>query len=117
MSGEESASRRELARGTQELAILASLAPRPHYGYELLQHLADEDGAALDIKEGTLYPILHRLEDAGHLETTWEAEGRSAPRKYYRLTDAGSARLDLLRSEWRRLVQRMAHVLDEGEAR
>lgn len=103
---------RELARGTQELAILSVLATEPRYGYDLLSTLNETTGGHPEIKEGSLYPILHRLEDGGYVSTTWEAEGRSAPRKYYALTDAGRSRLDALRTEWERLVAGMSRLFD-----
>lgn len=104
--------RRELARGTQELAILCALAEAPRYGYDLLSSLNEATDGSPEIKEGSLYPILHRLEDAGYVTTTWEAEGRNAPRKYYALTKEGTARLAALRTEWERLVRGMDRLLD-----
>lgn len=112
---QEDGSRRELARGTVELAVLAALAPGQRYGYELLTLLEDATGGTPEIKEGTLYPVLHRLEDAGYVTTSWEAEGRSKPRKYYSLTDAGRARLDAMRAQWERLVAGMGRLLHGGK--
>lgn len=109
--------RRELARGTLELAVLAVLAERPRYGYELMSILLDTTGGAVELKEGTLYPVLHRLEDGGCVTTFWEAEGRSQPRKYYRVTADGKRRLADLRNEWTRLVDGMTKLLHEGAKR
>jgi len=103
--------RRELARGTVELAILAVLAPAPRYGYELITWLNGLTGGSPEIKEGTLYPVLHRLEDAGFITSFWQAEGRSSPRKYYSLTASGEDQLSLLRSEWTRLVDGIGKLL------
>ena len=108
--------RRELSRGVIELAVLSVLDGRPRYGYELLSQLDEMTGGAPELKEGTLYPVLHRLEDAEYVESYWEAEGRSAPRKYYSLTAAGRQQLELLRSEWKRLVDGM-HRLFQRERR
>ena len=110
--------RRELARGTIELAILSVLAGGRQYGYELLTELNGTTGGVPEVKEGTLYPLLHRLEDAGHVSSSWEAEGRTPPRKYYLLTAAGQAQLDEMRTEWQRLVAGMRRLLDgEGAKR
>lgn len=104
--------RRELARGTAELAVLSILSSRRRYGYELLKLLRDAGEGVLEIKEGTLYPLLHRLEDAGHITAMWEAEGRARPRKYYAITPDGRTHLALLRAEWSRLVDAMRRLLD-----
>ena len=110
--------RRELARGTAELAVLSVLKGGRRYGYELLKVLQQAGEGALEVREGTLYPLLHRLEDSGHISATWEAEGRTRPRKYYALTPAGRTYLALLQSEWSGLVDGMRRLLDtlgEGE--
>ncbi|WP_181193229.1 PadR family transcriptional regulator [Prauserella shujinwangii] len=104
--------RRELARGTAELAVLSVLSTRRRYGYELLKLLRETGGGLLEVKEGTLYPLLHRLEDAGHITASWEAEGRARPRKYYSLTPDGRTHLALLRGEWTALVAGMRTLLD-----
>src|SRR5918997_1470807 len=59
---------REFSRGTLELAILALIQSKPRYGYDLLTSLIAATDGALEVKEGTLYPVLHRLEDAGYIE-------------------------------------------------
>lgn len=104
--------RRELARGTAELAVLSVLGAHRRYGYELLKVLQQAGEGALDVREGTLYPLLHRLEDAGHVTATWEAEGRARPRKYYALTPEGRTYLALLHAEWSGLVDGMRRLLD-----
>lgn len=104
--------RRELARGTIELAVLSVLSVRRRYGYELLKVLRHTSEGVLEVKEGTLYPLLHRLEDSGHILATWEAEGRSRPRKYYVITPDGRTYLAMLRAEWSGLVDAMRWLLD-----
>ena len=104
--------RRELARGTVELAVLSALGSTRRYGYELLTLLRDLSGGATEVKEGTLYPLLHRLEDAGLVLATWEgAKDREPARKYYRLTAAGRAQLSVMRAEWDRLASGMQQLL------
>lgn len=105
---------RELSRGTLELAVLSLIETKPRYGYDLLTSLIDATDGALEVKEGTLYPVLHRLEDGGYVEASWEAEGRAAPRKYYGLTKEGRQRLGLLRTEWERLASGMTQLLNGG---
>jgi len=104
--------RRELARGTAELALLSVLSSGRRYGYEMLKLLHGGGAGVLEVKEGTLYPLLHRLEDAGHVVAEWEAEGRARPRKYYAITASGRQRLALLRAEWSGLVDALGALLE-----
>lgn len=97
---------RELKRGTLEMILLKLLAEGEMYGYQLVSTLEERSQGAFQIKEGTLYPVLYRLEDAGLIEARWETPEhdtprRGTPRKYYRLTNAGSERLHALIAEWR----------------
>ena len=108
------AAQRELSRGTVEMAVLALIKKKPRYGYDLLTSLGVATGGSLSIKEGTLYPVLHRLEDAGHIKAEWQAEGRAAPRKYYGITAQGKERLALLTTEWDRLATGLNHLLNGG---
>jgi PadR family transcriptional regulator PadR len=107
---------RELKRGTLELVILALLAERRMYGYELVTALAERGRGLLTVKEGTLYPILYRLEGMGHIEPEWEAPAdgarRGVPRKYYRTTAAGRAELARLVGEWRAFADTISAILD-----
>jgi PadR family transcriptional regulator PadR len=97
-----------------ELAVLALIDARKRYGYDLLTSLGSSSGGSIAIKEGTLYPALHRMEDAGYVTADWAAEGRAAPRKYYRITTDGKARLEALRTEWQRLASGMERLLNGG---
>ena len=105
---------RELSRGTMELVILALIEARQRYGYDLLTSIGSASDGAIAIKEGTLYPVLHRLEDAGYITADWVAEGRAAPRKYYQITDKGRARLLALRTEWERMAAGVERLLNGG---
>jgi len=89
----------ELRRGTLVLSVLSQLDDE-RYGYSLAQRLADQ---GLDIDQGTLYPLMRRLEEQGLLDSEWSVEG-SRPRRYYRLNDAGRQILSTLKDEWNRLV-------------
>ena len=89
----------ELKRGTLELILLRLLATRPTYGYDLVRRLAADGGPT--IKEGTVYPVLYRLEDDGWIAPEWQAPRRGVPRKIYHLTDAGHDRLRTLTAAWR----------------
>lgn len=91
---------RELKRGTLEMIVLKLLAERQMYGYELITTLEQRGGSQFQLKEGTLYPILYRQEDAGYIEARWETADRGMPRKYYRLTESGVRQLAMLMVEW-----------------
>ncbi len=92
---------RELKRGTLELLLLRILADEPTYGYQLVRRLAERTGYRFAIKEGTLYPVLYRMEDAGLVTPEWSQPTRGVPRKTYRLTGAGKDRLKHLTEAWR----------------
>jgi PadR family transcriptional regulator, regulatory protein PadR len=90
----------ELRRGIVALAALSALRT-PTYGYSLQQRLAEQ---GFDIDQGTLYPLLRRLEEQGLLDSDWSLdEGR--PRKYYRLSAQGAEVLANLTEQWGRMVK------------
>lgn len=101
-------------RGVAELALLSLLGERPHYGLEMLDRLRGE--ASLPIAEGTIYPLLHRLERAGSVRAEWRIEGSERPRKYYALTEAGAAERDAQLREWRRLSVGLDRFLQRAGA-
>jgi PadR family transcriptional regulator, regulatory protein PadR len=102
---------KELKRGTLEMILLKMLAERPMYGYELVSTLEERGGAQFQIKEGTLYPVLYRLEDAGYIQPVWETPERGVPRKYYHITSAGSEQLEALLAEWREFTTAVSYLL------
>lgn len=104
---------RELKRGSLELIVLHLLAPGEAYGYEIVSKLTAETSGALEVTDGTLYPVLYRLERAGFVAVRWETPARGVPRKYYRLTDAGRAELEQLRREWTTFANAMARLLGQ----
>ncbi len=106
---------RELKRGTLEMILLNLLSERPMYGYELVMSLEKRGGRQFQLKEGTLYPVLYRLEGAGWIEARWETLERGVPRKYYRLTESGSAQLDTLIQDWQDFSTTVHRLLNSGE--
>jgi PadR family transcriptional regulator PadR len=103
---------RELKRGTIELVLLTLLADRERYGYEIVSAIAEWSGGRLEVRDGTLYPVLYRLEEGGFIEPRWETPERGVPRKYYRITVAGKAELDRLAAEWREFAAGLEAILD-----
>lgn len=109
---------RELKRGSLELIVLHLLAQGEAYGYEIVAKLTAQTNGALEVTDGTLYPVLYRLERAGSVTVRWETPERGVPRKYYRLTDAGRDELELLEHEWTTFAKAMAKLLrQDREAR
>ena len=97
----------ELRRGVLVLAVLSQLEQNK-YGYALMGDLSER---GLEIDQGTLYPLLRRLESQGLLQSEWNVEG-SRPRRYYVLSAEGTRLLDLLKTEWRNLTNMMEGLLD-----
>jgi len=100
----------ELRRGVLVLAVLSQLRS-VQYGYSLRQALAER---GMPIEEGTLYPLLRRLESQGLLASEWRIED-GPPRRYYRLNDAGEALLAELTVSWSALVATMDGLLQGNE--
>jgi PadR family transcriptional regulator PadR len=101
----------ELRRGVLVLAVLSGLRT-PQYGYSLRQALAS---AGMPIEEGTLYPLLRRLEAQGALESSWNTDGAS-PRRYYRLSPDGERLYQAMAESWRLQVDVMDGLLKRGMA-
>jgi PadR family transcriptional regulator PadR len=104
---------RELRRGSLELIVLHLLEPGEAYGYEIVSKLTAETDGALGVTDGTLYPVLYRLERAGFVEVRWETPARGVPRKYYRLTEAGRRELAELTREWTTFADAMNRLLGQ----
>ena len=80
----------QLKKGVLEMLVLKRICDNPTYGYELLTHLKERSGGRFQLKEGTLYPILYRLEDEGLIAAKWsQGAGRTAPKKMYEATKIG----------------------------
>lgn len=100
----------QLKKGVLEMLVLELLARQPSHGYELLLRLKQTSGGFLELKEGTLYPILYRLEDDGCIASAWQAAGeavpqkqRPKPRKVYTVTEWGRQSLAGQWGAWRQL--------------
>lgn len=106
---------RELKRGSLELIVLHLLAPGEAYGYEIVTKLTSRTNGSLGVTDGTLYPVLYRLERAGFVAVRWETPDRGVPRKYYRLTDTGRDELARLTNEWNAFAGAMARLLAQKE--
>lgn len=88
----------ELRRGVLGPCVLALLAERPRFGLELVRDLSHADG--LLTSEGTVYPLLNRLRDAGWVTSRWKHEDDQRPRRYYSITVQGRDHLAAFRADW-----------------
>ncbi len=104
---------KELKRGTLEMILLRLISERHTYGYELATTLETRGGSLFRLKEGTLYPVLYRLEKAGYIEAHWETLDRGVPRKYYRLTKAGASYLKARLAEWQAFTAAVNRLIEE----
>ena len=105
----------QLKKGVLEMLVLKLICEKPAYGYELLSELKKILSGAVLLKEGTLYPILYRLEDDGMIRSQWSTgEGRTAPKKIYEATDAGQAENLRRQRVWREFDDTVNAFLQGG---
>jgi PadR family transcriptional regulator len=106
----------DLLQGTLDLLILRTLQTGPMHGWAISQRIQQVSGEVLRVNQGSLYPALHRLEEAGVIEAEW---GRSPEHnrqaKFYRLTRAGERRLKEETRQWELMTAAVRRVL-AGEA-
>lgn len=108
--------RTELLQGTLDLLILKALATATLHGWDISKRIAVVSRDRLSLKQGSLYPALHRLEGRGWIEAEWGVSeaGRSA--KFYRLTRAGRRQLDAERAQWDAFASAVESVLNMKES-
>ena len=106
------ADRVDLPQGTLDLLILKTVAFGPKHGWAISERLHQISSATLHIRQGSLYPALHRLERRGWIKASWGASDNNRRAKYYELTKRGRAQLDQEISAWNKLSAVVAQVLD-----
>ena len=99
-----------LISGSTSMLILRLLSEKDMYGYEMIDTLRKRSENVFELKAGTLYPLLHSLEDKNYL-TSYEEEYAGKMRKYYRLTKDGRTFLEKKREEWEQYSRAVANVL------
>ena len=105
--------KRDATRGHLDVLLLRVLVAGPTHGYGVIAALKDRSGGLFDLPEGTVYPSLHRLEDAGLVASEWAVvSGRR--RRVYRLTALGETALAQKRQDWQRFATGMSAVLGSG---
>ena len=105
---------KDLVAASATPLILSILGQGEAYGYLIIKRVRDLSGGQVEWADGMLYPVLHRLEDRGLIESTWRESEEGRRRKYYRLKDAGRRELSVQRSHWL-LVNGMLQKSWEGQ--
>lgn len=91
---------KELIGAGSHILILSVLAGGPSYGYEIIKRINDEAGGRFVWQEGTVYPLLHKLERDGLITAQWQSTDTGRRRKYYQLSQAGQVALEKSIQEW-----------------
>ncbi len=102
----------QLRKGSLELCMLALLVAGERYGYEIAQGLSDS--AELAVGEGTIYPLLARMQREGLITSHWRESPAGPPRKYYSLTPAGSEAFEAKANAWERFTTAVTSILQEA---
>jgi DNA-binding PadR family transcriptional regulator len=103
--------------GHVETFLLAVLEDGPSYGYQIVRELNERGDGLLRFGEGTVYPVLHRMERRGLITARWSKAESGRPRKYYRLTRKGRRAQAEQRDQWQQLKQVMERMLEPADGR
>lgn len=101
-----------LLQGTLDILILKALQLQPLHGLAISRRIAQVTGGTFQVKPGSLFPALHRMEEAGWLSSTWGESENSRRAKFYRLTRAGERQLKEETEQWARISAAMASALE-----
>ena len=101
----------ELKKGSIQLCLLALLTGEAKYGFQLIKELREVSDGFFDVKEGTLYPALRRLEERGFVRSEWVEREAGVPRKYYTLTDRGRTALAEATAVWGEMATSVDRIL------
>lgn len=101
---------KDLVAASATPMVLGILVRGESYGYAILKQINEMSGGELAWTEGLLYPLLHRLERLGHIESSWHTPAGGRRRKYYRITDQGHAELADQRRQWTAVVKTLTNV-------
>ena len=100
--------RTDLLRGTLDLLVLKAVSLEPLHGVEISRRITQITKGAYEVSFGSLFPVLHRMEERGWVEAEWRSSDNNRRAKYYRLTSAGRAQLKDEERQWNQVVKIMA---------
>jgi len=103
---------KEFRKGGIQLCVLSLLSREKKYGFQIIKELEKKSDGYYKLKEGTLYPILHRLKERQYLSSEWVIDEPNPPRKYYFLTDEGRRELKTARKQWKIMVYGTNKILE-----
>lgn len=104
---------RQMKKGVLDMLVLKLLSEEPKYGYQLISELQAKSEGVFVLKEGTLYPVLYRLEEESMVLSKWsEPEGKQVPRKYYAITERGQQALKEIVEVWQMIGDGVARILE-----
>ncbi len=106
---------KSLISGSTSMLLLRLLEEKDMYGYEMIETLESRSNQVFRLKAGTLYPLLHQLEDKNYLNS-YEKDVKGKTRKYYRITKEGIRYLKARKEEWQEYTQAVVNVLSAGRA-
>ncbi len=102
----------EMLKGHLDMIVLAALSPGPAHGYAVIEEIRRRTGKAFDLPEGTIYPALHRLQQAGLLSSRWVTSETGRRRRVYTLTRSGTRALADRRAVWQQFSDAVQALLD-----
>ena len=102
---------RELVKGSIDSLLLSLIGQQPMYGYQIIKELEKRSQGYFKFKEGTLYPVLHRLERSGLIAGKWQMLPGGRQRKYYYITDKGDCVLVERRTQWQDFLTAMNRIV------
>lgn len=105
----------DLLQGTLDLLILKVLSLGPMHGYGISQRIRQVSKDVLQVPQGSLYPALHRLEQRGWLNASWNESGSGRPAKFYKLSPKGRRQLATEEQSWQRMTNAISLILQVAE--
>jgi PadR family transcriptional regulator PadR len=106
---------RELVAASSKPLVLSILAHGESYGYEVIQQVKRRSGGTLEWTDGMLYPVLHRLERDGLINSVWKKSETGRDRKYYRILKSGRKELERQKGDWKSVNEALEGLWGEGK--
>jgi transcriptional regulator len=106
----------EMLKGHLDMIVLAVLVSGPAHGYAVIEEIKRRSGGAFDLPEGTVYPVLHRLEEAGLLAARWVSADSGRRRRVYSMTKRGVRELGKRRAVWEQFSDAVGSLFKEGRS-